>query len=325
MTQDIVDYAVDTIEEINSQTSQVGEILGMTEIMEMLKYQNIDGGKKLRPLLCVLVSDFLGGNHDAAICFANGVELAHQASLIHDDIVDGDIFRRKQISLHEKFGIGKALLAGDAVLSLAVRTVTFVSPGLLVGGMKALSKAWMEVSQGAFAEHMHGRDITKEKYYAVIRHKTACLYRAAAHLGAIAAGEEELEDSCSELGEQIGLAFQITDDLSDVLKIRNSDKLAGDMSENKVTMPFIVAKQKMPESPLLIKYLSGKKLTLEECKSLVQELESSGVLEDIQSIVKGHIERAKAIIEDLSDIGDSDYYEILLNFPEYAVSSLLNE
>ncbi len=206
---------------------------------EMLLYSLESGGKRVRPLITLRFCEACGGAWENALLFAAAVEYIHTYSLIHDDLpcMDNDDFRRGKPSSHKKFGEANALLAGDALLTHAF---SLTARAALTGAVSAEAavRAAHELSRLAGAEGMVGGqyiDLSAENtaadadiLFTMDRLKTGALIEAAAVLGCIAAGADETKISAARaFAVNLGLAFQIKDDLLEYNDALNSDVLNG--------------------------------------------------------------------------------------------------
>lgn len=196
-------------------------------LIESMQYSLAAGGKRVRPRLVFEFSKLCGGSDEAAALFACAVEMIHTYSLIHDDLpcMDDDDLRRGKPSNHKVYGEDVALLAGDALLTLAFETITGDKAAALAGD-RACRLAANTLARYAGATGMVGGqviDLKSENTHApleVLREmddkKTACLIKAACELGCIAANADDAQRSAaSRYGECIGIAFQIRDDILD--------------------------------------------------------------------------------------------------------------
>ena len=218
------------------------ESSGLDEMLRAMAYSLKNGGKRIRPMLTLEFCRVCGGNPEAAIPFALGVEMIHTYSLIHDDLpcMDDDDMRRGQPSSHKVFGEANALLAGDGLLTLAFETV-LSAPGVS-GDAKA--RAGLELSKAAGCSGMiagqvmdlanEGKAVGLDDIRNTDRLKTGELIRVAALLGCIAAGaDEEKIKAAEKYCNNIGLAFQIVDDILDVTSDAETlGKPIGSDSEN---------------------------------------------------------------------------------------------
>ncbi len=198
-------------------------------LIESMQYSLEAGGKRVRPRLVYEFSSLCGGNTESAVPFACAVEMIHTYSLIHDDLpcMDNDDLRRGKPSNHKVYGEDIALLAGDALLTLAFETITS-DKAVALSSESACRKGANTLAKYAGALGMVGGqviDLISENTNAPIEvlremdyKKTACLIKAACELGCISAGaDDDLINAASEFGECIGIAFQIKDDILDVV------------------------------------------------------------------------------------------------------------
>jgi len=222
-----------------------------TRIHQAMRYSVLAPGKRLRPILVVAGAEAVGGRAETVLDTACALELIHAYSLIHDDLpaMDDDDYRRGRLTNHKVFGEAMAILAGDALLTLAFRLVASnaarIAPGV-VGLVVA------EVADAAGTDGMvggqvvdiesEGKTISAEMLDYIHLHKTAALIRVALRVGAVlAGGREEVVDAISRAGEALGLAFQIVDDILDVEgNLAELGKTAGsDERKQKATYPSV--------------------------------------------------------------------------------------
>ncbi len=183
----------------------------------------IQNGKRLRPIILLLAFESIGGGKDP-LPAAVAIELMHMQSLIHDDIIDGDLLRRGSKSFHAANNIELALLSTDFVFSIIMNLVTRYED---VRVERALASAAMQMCEGELEEiavRGQERPETEAEYLRIISKKTASLYEAAAMLGAVIAGarKDELK-ALSDYGRLFGMAFQIRDDLADLKQDAEAD------------------------------------------------------------------------------------------------------
>jgi geranylgeranyl diphosphate synthase type II len=221
-------------------------------IHRAMRYSVLAPGKRLRPILVIAGAEAVGGRADAVLDTACALELIHAYSLIHDDLpaMDDDDYRRGRLTSHKVFGEAMAILAGDALLTLAFRLVATnagrVAPPALVGSIVA------EVADAAGTDGMvggqvvdiesEGKAISPSMLDYIHLHKTAALIRAALRVGARLAGARaEDAEAISRAGQSLGLAFQIVDDILDVEgSLAELGKSAGsDERKQKATYPSL--------------------------------------------------------------------------------------
>ena len=203
-----------------------------TTLYEAMQYSTMCGGKRIRPFLVLEFCRLFGGDVHAALPYACAIEMIHTFSLIHDDLpaMDNDDFRRGKPTCHKVYGEAPALLAGDALIFAAYQAAlenSYTDDANRVRALHCLSIA--AGADGMCEGQMidiacEGKSIEFEKLLSLHAHKTGALIRAAARLGAIAAGAGDKEIACADLyGEKVGLAFQIVDDVLD--RIGDAERL----------------------------------------------------------------------------------------------------
>ncbi len=180
------------------------------DLAESIDHVTFAGGKRVRPTITILTCEALGGEPEDAVDFAAGIELVHTASLVVDDIIDESTVRRGVESAWAKFGVGPAIIASDGLLGEAFSLFSAEPEAL-----RRVSGAMVELGQGEATE-LVDEPADEEAYRALARRKTGALFRAAAELGAIAAGRsDEAGAAVGEYAERVGIAFQIRDDVLD--------------------------------------------------------------------------------------------------------------
>ena len=225
-----------------------------SEFIEPLKY-SLEGGKRIRPIILLLSAESVGKIDENTFSAACAVEFLHTESVIHDDIIDEETLRRRKDPFHIKFGYNAAILTGDFVLGLILDISSKLNNPRIT---KDLATTAMLMSEG---EMIEGRletseDVTFDDYLKVIEYKTSTAFEVAARLGAIiGGGTEEQIEALTEYGKNIGIAYQIKDDLLDW---KNEDKLFN-LLIKKSNDPRIVF-DKMEE--LLKKYSDKAKIGL---------------------------------------------------------------
>jgi octaprenyl-diphosphate synthase len=201
------------------------------------------GGKRLRPLLHLLSARACGYNGDAHVQLAAVIEFIHTATLLHDDVVDGSQRRRGQRAAHQVWGNAASVLVGDFLYSRSFQLMVELDS---IRIMEILAETTNTIAAGEVLQLMQLGDteLDESGYLRVIGDKTACLFSAAARLGAVLAGSgEETEEALSRFGFAVGQAFQITDDWLDYSGEGEAlgKNLGDDLAEGKVTLPLILA------------------------------------------------------------------------------------
>ena len=209
------------IEKIDSALDKELELYSESEFCEPLKYA-LEGGKRIRPIITLLAAESVGQIDENVYAGACAIELLHTESVIHDDIIDNETQRRHKDPFHIKYGYNTSVLTGDFVLGLILNISSRLDKARVT---KDLATAAMLMSEGEVLEGKleESEDVTFEDYIKVMDYKTATAFEMAAKLGAVIGGGSEEEISgLAEYGKNIGIAYQIKDDLMDW---KNEDKL----------------------------------------------------------------------------------------------------
>ncbi len=209
------------IKKIDQALDKELSLYSESEFIEPLKY-SLDGGKRIRPIILTLAAESVGKIDDNTFAASCAVEFLHMESIIHDDIIDNETMRRQKDPFHIKFGYNTSVLTGDFVLGLILAISSRLDNARIT---KDLASTAMLMSEGEMIENRleASEDVTFDDYLRVIEYKTATAFEVAARAGAIiAGGTEEQIESLTKYGINLGIAYQIRDDLFDW---RNEDKL----------------------------------------------------------------------------------------------------
>ena len=279
------------------------------------------GGKRLRPLLMVLSARMCGYTGGYEKTFSTALEYLHTATLLHDDLVDEAAMRRGKTVAHATWGNSITVLVGDYLLARAL-SISAGTGRLRV--VQVLAELTENMSQGEVHQLMRKGDIelTEDEYMLVIRRKTAVLFEAACQVSAIIAeASEEKEKALAEFGYNLGIAFQMADDLFDyTLQTADFGKEVGaDLREGKLTLPVIYAlKQARPEDrDFMIKIIQDNDFVAEDFKTLIEMLEKYGGIEYTLKTAAAYIETAKAA---LSIFQPSPTKQTMLDIADYALA-----
>ena len=262
------------IEKIDSALQKELELYSESEFCDPLKYA-LDGGKRIRPIITLLAAECVGQIDENVYAGACAIELLHTESVIHDDIIDNETQRRHKDPFHIKYGYNTSVLTGDFVLGLILNISSRLDKARVT---KDLATAAMLMSEGEVLEGKleESEDVTFEDYIKVMDYKTATAFEMAAKLGAVISGGSEEEISgLAEYGKNIGIAYQIKDDLMDW---KNEDKLFN-LLVKKSSDPRVVF-NKMEE---LLKSYSQKAL---ESLRKVKDSDSKHNLEELVSFTE---------------------------------------
>lgn len=240
------------------------------------------GGKRMRPILILLMAKNFGEISDVTQHAAVGLELLHTASLVHDDVVDESGERRGQKSVNAMFDNKVAVLVGDYILSTALLHVSYTHSEIIVRYLAELGRT---LSNGEILQlsNIQNQDISEDVYYQVIKQKTAALFEACAAIGALSAGapEEEIQEA-KKFGQNLGIIFQIRDDIFDYYDQANVGKPTGnDMAEGKLTLPVIYALRSTGNQDMLAlaRKVKAGTVTKDEIAELVKFTKENGGIE----------------------------------------------
>jgi geranylgeranyl diphosphate synthase type II len=215
-------------------------------LYQPISYTLEQGGKRLRPLLALISTQIFGGNPDKALPAATAIEIFHNFTLLHDDIIDQAPIRRGRDTVHKKWNINTAILSGDTMFAIAFGQLAKSDPDKLPGLMEVFSKTAIEVCEGQQydIDFEESDNVSIDGYINMIRLKTAVLLAASLKIGALIAGADE--DECEKIylfGENLGIAFQLQDDLLDAFGNEGlfGKKTGGDIVANKKTFLYLKA------------------------------------------------------------------------------------
>lgn len=290
-------------------------------VSQTARHLLFSGGKRLRPLLMVLAARMCGyqGNYDKTLSTA--FEYIHTATLLHDDLVDNAALRRGNPVAHSLWGNSTAILVGDFLvarsLSIAVKT----------GRLKiiqVIAEITEFMSQGEIHQLLHKGNsrLSEEEYLQVIRNKTAFLIQGACQVGAIIADAgADQERALSDYGLNLGIAFQMADDLLDYLADTKAlgKNIGADLKEGKLTLPVIHAlRAANPEDRHWMEaVIQNPDFSVQDFKTLKEMLKTYGGIDYTQNLALDYITRAKA---SLSVFEPSQSRDILLNLAEYTLA-----
>jgi geranylgeranyl diphosphate synthase type II len=216
------------------------------ELYAPIEYILRQGGKRLRPTLCLLACDLFGGDIEDCMVPAVAAEIFHNFTLVHDDIMDQAPLRRGMETIYKKWGSDVAILSGDTMLIKAFQYVLNTNNKYRYEVFAELCKVALEVCEGQQLDlNFETRDdVTLEEYLKMIRLKTAVLLGSVLKIGAIVAGaDKESQDVIYEFGVEIGMAFQLQDDILDCYADVDvfGKMIGGDISDNKKTYLYLYA------------------------------------------------------------------------------------
>jgi len=286
------------------------------------------GGKRLRPFMTIKSCEMLGGNSKRALPPAAAVEMIHNFSLVHDDIMDNDEMRHNIPTVHNYYGTPLAILSGDILFSKAFKLL--VAEGRKVGHSEnaisemvaRLSSACIYVCEGQATDvgMTSNRRFSSESHYIdMIGKKTAALFEVSCALGALSVEDSDNKDveNLSSFGRNVGIAFQLIDDLIGII---GDPKLTGksvgnDIREGKKTYPILLAlRNAKDDEKIKIFKVFGKNCSTADIKVAVRTISNIGIEREVRKTAKLHIERAIKSIERYSYSYAKEILESSANF-----------
>ena len=274
------------------------------------------GGKRLRPLFLLLSADLAGYKGYKRVILAAVIEALHTASLLHDDVVDEAELRRGKKSSNRIWGNPVVVLLGDYLYAKALH-ISVAQGSLPI--MEALSYATSLMAEGEILQLMKAGDpsITFDEYIKIVTGKTAGLITAACRIaGLLAELETEKVQALTDFGHNIGVAFQMIDDILDYVADQSElgKKLGKDLMEGKITLPLIELLKKAKEKEEIVNIIKSDRLSEESLGKILQYLKKYNCIESSIEIAKDYIEKAKS---SLYLFNDSPYKQTLFKIADY--------
>ena len=269
---------------------------------QLLDYVLVNGGKRIRPAITLLASDFYPHDSENPITMASAVELLHVATLIHDDTVDNSDLRRGKATVSNRWGQHVAVLFGDYVFATSA---TFVCDTGDIGVIRRFSETIMDLASGQLVEYFSTFDAQEARklYDTRIYRKTASLFRTAAETGAILGGAPDAQvDALRTYGHHIGMAFQIVDDLLDVQgdPSQLGKPVGHDLLQGVLTLPAIMLMKRYPGDNPVEKLFKdpGNDGQLRRALAMIND---ATIIDDCNTVIRGYCDTASAALDVLPD------------------------
>ena len=294
------------------------------------------GGKRLRPYIVLKVSELFGGTSRKAMPAAAAVELIHNFSLVHDDIMDNDEVRHNVPTVHASYGVPLAILAGDILFSKAFQMMAVgglregITEKSISEMVRRLSTACINVCEGQAMDMQMAsnasQSYSQSDYIHMIEKKTASLFELSCSLGVLSADNRKIEDldRLSVFGKNIGIAFQLIDDLIGIVgDPRITGKAVGnDIREGKKTFPMVLVLEKaeLNERNKLLKIFGSRKTTDVELKEATMIISNLGIEGEIRSLAESYVRQA---LESLEVYPDSDQKNALQTSADFIIQRRL--
>ncbi|MFV8572607.1 octaprenyl diphosphate synthase [Marinobacter sp. SBS5] len=288
-------------------------------VEKIAQYIIESGGKRLRPLLVLLASQAAGYTKDDHLKLAAVIEFLHTATLLHDDVVDTSDMRRGRSTANAKWGNAPSVLVGDFLYARAFEMMVELQSLPI---MNVLSRATAVIAEGEVMQLMNVKnpDLTEDQYMVVIHNKTAMLFEASSHTGALLAGASaEQEAALKDYGKHLGLAFQLVDDVLDYQGDAETmgKNVGDDLAEGKTTLPLIHAMANSGEDERQLIRQAIRKGGLDDLPRVLEIVKASGAIEYTMNKAREEAETARNRLDCLPE---SPYREALELLTEVAVA-----
>ena len=285
-------------ERIEKEFREFACFSGPASLRDPISYFFALPGKHLRPLITLMTAEHFCHDHEVAVPAAVAIEVLHDFTLVHDDIMDDDHFRRGCQTVHTKWDVGTAILSGDAMVALAYRKLLQAKSSHLITMIEAFTDGMYVVCEGqARDKEFETRDdVSLDDYLPMISQKTARLFALTFELGYLSCSSTtDLIGALKEIGEHIGLAYQVRDDLLDFVadeKTLGKD-IGSDWRRGKKTYITIGYQQKAETNPQLPQNL----FALPEFPAARAAIAQAGILDNAQQFIQARLDKAKAIAD----------------------------
>jgi octaprenyl-diphosphate synthase len=295
------------------------QLTGLDPLVKPLaEHVMLAGGKRLRPILCILCARSFGYHGDGVYPLAAAIEFLHSATLLHDDILDNATLRRGRTAAHLEFGVPQTILAGDVLLALANKMVAaYGNPEL----MRSVSEAIIQTASGEVLElaRIGNPLIGREDYFRIVTGKTAWLISAATECGAILAGcRAEAVDAACRFGLNLGIAFQLVDDALDFSAPEevSGKPRGGDLREGKFTLPLLLYLDSLDHASRaeFAARITGRSLDEQAVRSILSLIERHGCVERTKEFAREYLDTARKALTSFPEGEERTLLEMVLKY-----------
>lgn len=273
------------------------------------------GGKRIRPTISLLVGQLLNTPHEKLITISAAIELLHTATLIHDDLIDGSLLRRGMPTLNSQWSPGSTVLTGDFIFARAAKLAADTES---IPVMKVFSQTLSTIVNGEITQLFGARClVNRESYYRRIYSKTASLFETSAWAPAlISSADETTIESMRSFGYNIGMAFQIIDDILDFTGDQETigKPVGNDLKQGLITLPALYYIEGHPEDPQVLKLLEGNCPDFDRVDTLINQIRVSGTIQKAHQEACGYVEQALVHLRTQIDCPERQALENLANF-----------
>lgn len=295
------------------------------DLIEATRQYPYNGGKRMRPAMAIACCGAVGGDKSKAVPLAVAVEYIHNFTLVHDDLMDGDETRRGMQTIHVKYGMPTAVLAGDALFAKAFQIIADldVSDKAMRGVLRYVTKAIWDLARGQQMDiNNEGRIVTEETYIETIRLKTAVLFAAAAAGGAIVGGaDKKTVEAINEYAVDLGLGFQMYDDYLGIAgdSTKTGKSVGNDIRKGKCTVMVTHAVKNIEDLKELeeFKGILGKADASEDdIHRALEILKDAGSIDYALSTAQARVETA---ISKIRFLPESEEKAFMIDLARYAI------
>jgi geranylgeranyl pyrophosphate synthase len=290
------------------------------DLQAVIDYLMGAGGKRLRPALTLMASNFYPVDKEKSYALAASVELLHTATLVHDDLIDHSLFRRGLPTLNASWSPGATILTGDYLFA---RSAELAAETDNVRVVRIFAQTLMIIVGGELQQLFndgHGRVPTREEYQQRIYAKTASLFAAGGETGGVLCGAPEPEiQALRNFGYHLGMAFQIVDDILDFRgdEDRLGKPVANDLRQGIATLPVMLFSDKSPNHPTILKAVRREPVSDKEIMAVVDQIRASGSVEAAMEEARRYVRQAQSY---LSSLPDNPYRQAMHRIADYTVS-----
>lgn len=273
------------------------------------------GGKRVRPTVAILVGKMLGAPQDHLVTLAAAVELLHTATLVHDDVIDGSLLRRGSPTLNARWSPGATILTGDFIFARAAKLAAETES---IDVMKLFAKTLSTIVNGEITQMFISKGlISREDYYRRIYAKTASLFELSTIAPVfLSGGGEEMIGHMQRFGYEVGMAFQVVDDVLDFTSDQTElgKPVANDLRQGLVTLPALYYLEKNPDEPVIQKVVEDRIVSEDSLMQVVHAIRESGAIQDAMAEAREYVERALQALHHMPETPQRQALEDLARF-----------
>lgn len=316
-TKHIYSPIMEDLEQVEKKLCEVVDA-SPEEIRVLLRYALQDKGKRLRPAITLLASRLHPCDQENPVLMATAIELLHLATLIHDDTVDESEIRRGRLTVSKRWGGEIAVLLGDYVFGVSA---VYVCDTRNVRAIRAFAETIRQLSHGQLLEYLRSFKYqqARDDYHIRISYKTASLFRTAGEAGAILAGtREEWIRAMAQYGHNLGMAFQVVDDILDYEgnPEQVGKPVGNDLLHGIVTLPALMLMERSAHDNPIASLFRHQPPKTEQLSAIVETIRSQGILEECYQVAQDYCDRAS---ESLRTLPESPTVDSLLALTRYVL------